>query len=1662
MNDPEFDPAQGDDKHAGEGDTCRICRSEGSSHEPLFYPCKCSGSIKFVHQDCLMEWLSHSNKKHCELCKTPFRFTKLYDSHMPQTLPLAIFVKRACVHSLHYLLTWARAITVALVWLVVLPWCIRWSWRGLFWTLDAGWARDPWLAKMKAQSHSSSSTAAAPESGSPAPSFAATAQPFGLSLSRFILGALFYPWKPLSQPILYPPTNNTSDALFISPHSSLLSDVKAINSLTPYPWVNRFILDVLEGEVITLFVVIAFILVFLIREWVVQQQPIINAAAHIRDAELQLDVAERAARRLQDVEEEMQENAEEEAQENAVEEAQVNSEEEAQEDADEAPPRAPQRHMRLFEHSSSESDASDEQPDHFLGWGAIESLMDNAGVPHEFEGEDHEEYMQSFEEATEELLEQLKFAEEYGISPAEVAENLWTILENMPRIEKSLWKDFLLNEPRTKHAMMGSLPGENDMSEDHHSENGATASGSTAQNVLEDNEPQSSERRPTMPPRDASSHAQRVLQSIEEGSGNVDHGLNDADAHSSRGSWQSVTTSPNPEISPSLTTSEPQEESLQHTENDEVASPGGKTLDITDEAQPSSTSEGNQEASMNRTTVGHVSVAAAESLASPVEGFPPATDSDPTPYDQPQNSPRGDSSLLETPAVEQRQEEPQKNLISRLFDWFWADIVPEEVENEPLPGIVDEEVVRNVAEEPPFVHVHANLPAPEPENGQDPEVLQAAAEAGLDAEAIEDAEDLEGVLELIGMQGPLVGLLQTAMFCGVLITTTLWTAIGVPYLFGKLALIFFSDPITSMVLTPLRFISFIADMIVDATVYVGGAATYFGSQVISQLLSVVLGSLFRKSSLGYVEFLAKRAHSAADAAAGRISDALTGEGLLEMGPLMKSIQAHQALHMLQAEVAQVTNFMVDRTIAASYHMQHSTVQQICHHLIALMKNGIQEAISDFSWARAILKQGISEAVKNGSFTLTVTKDAQPLDPSLAVWTSADRCLTVSAGYVFLAVIGTMYLLRKDSIFGSPSLQKIEKSFADLLKQAGGVLKVILIISIEMLVFPLYCGILLDCALLPLFGDASIANRLEFANRSPWLFAFLHWFIGTCYMFHFALFVSMCRRIMRRGVLYFIRDPDDPTFHPVRDVLERSVTTQLRKIAFSGLIYGGLVIVCLGGVVWSVSQIFGIFPIRWMWPESELEFPIDFLVYNLLAPFVATYLFPSKGMEIVFGRWLRLCARSLRLSQFLFGDRRKVEEGYLSNEPWSGRLNPLKNERSMINSELFVKDGSYVRAPASDQVRIPRGERVFLEVSENDDRVDGASSSNGVHGRQPENFVQVYIPPWFRLRIFAFISCLWMFAIAMGFGVTVVPMAFGRQLLPLLLPTRVVPNDLYAFAVGIVVLGVVLQCLINGRRGVTSMKRKASRQSLAGLYENVSKQVGCMFRSAYVYGFAVVVVPTLFALVLQLYLILPLHTYMGSATPASGEVLPYLGSTEGAEISLANSTTTAFSKVHNAQPVVASHTFHVLQDWTLGFIYGRVVLRLMLLSRNSRPAAALRLITRDGFTNPNVKLATRAFVAPTLLLFSIILCCPPLLASVLDTTMLSKAVSDDVRTKLYRYSYPICASQGLGLWCAWSMARGMQRWRGRIKDEVYLIGERLHNFGEKRPPEGSKSVVRKHG
>ncbi|KAL4588703.1 hypothetical protein LXL04_001598 [Taraxacum kok-saghyz] len=121
-----------DDDDDEEGDVCRICRNPGDADNPLRYPCACSGSIKFVHQDCLLQWLNHSNARQCEVCKHPFSFSPVYAENAPAKLPFQEFVVGMSMKACHILQFFLRLTFVLSVWLVIIPFITFWIWRFSF------------------------------------------------------------------------------------------------------------------------------------------------------------------------------------------------------------------------------------------------------------------------------------------------------------------------------------------------------------------------------------------------------------------------------------------------------------------------------------------------------------------------------------------------------------------------------------------------------------------------------------------------------------------------------------------------------------------------------------------------------------------------------------------------------------------------------------------------------------------------------------------------------------------------------------------------------------------------------------------------------------------------------------------------------------------------------------------------------------------------------------------------------------------------------------------------------------------------------------------------------------------------------------------------------------------------------------------------------------------------------------------------------------------------------------------------------------------------------------------------------------------------------------------------------------------------------------------
>ncbi|KAH8696035.1 RING finger membrane protein [Talaromyces proteolyticus] len=1571
MNDPAYATninAKG--KGVDEPDTCRICRGEGSDEEQLFYPCKCSGSIKFVHQNCLMEWLSHSQKKYCELCKTPFRFTKLYDPDMPSELPAPVFVKELIILGVRSLLTWLRFVLVAFVWLGWLPWSMRAIWRALFWLADGRWPSSQnspshqvnmqavmngttHINHTLAISHPATSTAMQAVGSetstilSPMTSILnfSTGEPMVFAIAKRVFLGLFVSTS--STPSGSNPSQINTTISTRPRQPSWLSNVTFLNSLTSSPTVNNIVIDTLEGQLITLLVVISFILVFLIREWVVQQQPAVNVADDERDAVVQL-IAEPGNR-----------------------EDRVQAADDVQ-------------NMHL--------EATDQQLD-------IAQDENNINAEEHFSSEDESPI---------------------GSRPSSPE---FTAIDSRPIFQTRA------------SSSRPILPSRNALDE-----------ASNIQRTLE--ETASTSANPTWPGIDTfkelwtrgEGNPDRILQIIQEEGREEELGwVVNAMTKLKRAN----TTQNSNVISPS---SDGQlreildEEELNNNFNENIVATDHRNLDL------GSSTFGAQAVEPPFDPLNDV-FANTDSINPPRESQPvgdrlelpnfEARAINPEPFDT-QIAP-AEPSLLDTDATGtanaalnavDTMETAQQPLADRIFDWFWGDLTPSD---EPEAHAHDDEhIIENIAQEAPFV------PVPNRQNDvggaaavnawQDLGAAPADNREANDVDVVEEADDFEGILELIGMQGPIFGLLQNGVFSALLISFTIAVGIWLPYLWGKIALVFLTSPIQLFVTVPLAMLSIAADVAVDTLIGSVGYILYWASIIMKGLLrpvSVLVpifdwipqSTLFTKTSLTLI-----------DGSSQRLKKVLIGLFDFQDTDLpMFSVLAHQALRIHEARIAELARFLWNMVRLVVYDFPIGLLA--CDFRHVLSSSTFKINLASFTEQ---LRSGFDAVMKLGLMVLGKLNGADEIvtivgsDQELARWDTKDRVIAILIGYTFASLLGVLYL-RINSIFSAANRgQRVEGVVADILHQAGGVMKVILIIGIEMIVFPLYCGLLLDLAMMPLFKQATLASRIDFTVSSPLTSLFIHWFVGTCYMFHFALFVSMCRKIMRAGVLYFIRDPDDPTFHPVRDVLERNIVTQLRKIAFSALVYGALVIVCLGGVVWGLALAFDeVLPIHWSSKVPVLEFPVDLLFYNSIMPLAIRAFKPSDILNSMYNWWFRVCARYLRLSHFLLGERHQDEEGRHIGRSWTelftgkgGNVeNPVVTEEDKKTAEqngdrvYFLRDGRFVRAPASDQVRIPKGTKVFLDVTEQNERIDGAvDNAEGLHGKDNDMFAKVYVPPNFRLRVSFFIFTIWVYAAVTGIGVTILPLVVGRKLLSFYFPNFIQINDLYAFSVGLYLLGGTAYALFYSRSTYDRLKERVQPTlSLRQATMYVIDVLLHLSRLVYLAAAFALFVPSLLALLMELYVLIPIHSY-----------------TQAEHI----------------------HVIHFIQDWTLGVLYVQMTLKFIQWRSNSRLAIALNAITRDGWFRPNVSVATRAFILPALIIAVTAVVFPLGLGFVANTTFFhSSAV--EIQSKVYRYAYPTTLTVCLLVYALYLFYKKLEIWRANIRDEVYLIGERLHNFSEKR-------------
>ncbi|CUS11987.1 unnamed protein product [Tuber aestivum] len=1700
MNDPAYNASSASGSNDnGEPDHCRICRSEGSREEPLFHPCKCSGSIKFVHQDCLLEWLQHSQKKHCELCKTPFHFTKLYDPHMPATIPTPLFLKKLSNHLLRNLLLWARALLVGCVWLGGLPYCVRWMWRMWFWLSDGGWWTDQ--AHNRTRTASPTTTALADLPGTPTTTSSAvmssTSSAFGSGLVGFLRSTL------LSGPAAGPVdggkvTANAATAVNATVSNATTSigvrlgglfiDPSLFHNFTRYPAVNGVIVDIFEGQLLTALIVISFILIFLIREWVVQQQPALAGAVALPQLdELQAPQAENAqlpeinpppqdrlphehelARALGQFRDELvlpgpagrepvphrvianprRRRPFPEAVTAANPEADPSGPNTdirtiqkygqgylfndggsepasvglgAMGESSDQPARRPQVNRRAMsqpaeirravEERSEVSDGSSRGPSAFTKYEFDFSFGRRDQTPSPVYTPESGDSSGSRTPAR------------FGRAPSPVGFNRAIVDTQAPLgRERSLYNFSGSGSPNmaavgegpSSDAAEGQInkgkqpdllfqPYENsidneDQWEDEEEEDDMTDSKGKGKEI----------EAPSAHVPAAGSFGLVMIGRRNSGFGT------ESDPIRVRAPTPAAARYSPPSISsPSVATT-----------SDPVLDPPSFTTHTGDES--ARIGEGIYRDRVEAEGMPNTDVRSAEPITA---GSLEAQD-------------------LEVGAIREPRvpmQEPIPHQPAQLFGWW--NRAPDEGNAQEVAQAIegDDTGTEDGADdgtdgEDNGANEVADGPAIEL-----PEIPADAPQAIADEDA---ADDFDGIMELIGMRGPFAGLLQNAAISIVLITTTVALGVAFPYVMGKIVMIILANPILFLVKVPATIVSFVA-----------GFAVEFSTCLLFSLLLVVeqvMRFLFRPIERVVPAFSGVSSSLFLSDILKRL--ALDGQGrVTQKMANLKSI--YMDLRAFPSTGAPPVSTLTRQgwlraSLGATWAMEKLGFGTNWTHPPSFLQDEGANSSTPVAFFNSSFTKVIAALFRTPqNATSTTAQGISPeslslLDP-VNIWSVWDRVTAVFIGYALFTIVGMLYLQNARKRDLAVNGRVLEKIAVELLSQAGGVMKVVLIIGIEMLVFPLYCGLLLDFALLPLFEEATILSRVQFFADFPLTSVFVHWFVGTCYMFHFALFVSMCRKIMRSGVLCeletpilwrgitniakdFIRDPDDPNFHPVKDVLDRPVVMQLRKIGFSALIYGVLVIVCLGGVVWSLYLVTeSVLPIHWSSNEPVLEFPVDLLFYNFFMPIAVQFVKPSDGLQKMYGWWFRRCARFLRLTSFMFGDRMADEEGHHVRQGWAARLLRKKgdvnhpvigadapNETGGAGVEAyFRRDGRYVRAPASDSVRRPKGGRVFVPVTEDNVLLDEQDAPVD-HGNIPNpDFKLVYLPPWFKTRIGLLVLGIWGFAAFTGIGVTIGPLLLGRTVLKQLVPPNIKLNDIYAFSVGIYIIGAFVyagakwklaRSLI--RRGIRTVRESES------LWRAMSKWLVRVAKISYVLTAFGIVLPTLLALMIEFYVIIPIHTYFSNDD---------------------------------------QHVIHFIQDWTLGVLYIKMMGRMLLVNRDSAWARSLQGVVARGYLDPDVKLATKHFIAPAGGFMLVALLLPLGLGSIAANTFLKNAPAEKI-SQIYRYSYPAVFAMFflIGLGYLWKIL--VDSWKQSIIDEVYLTGEQLHNHGEDAPPRAGEA------
>lgn len=430
-------------------------------------------------------------------------------------------------------------------------------------------------------------------------------------------------------------------------------------------------------------------------------------------------------------------------------------------------------------------------------------------------------------------------------------------------------------------------------------------------------------------------------------------------------------------------------------------------------------------------------------------------------------------------------------------------------------------------------------------------------------------------------------------------------------------------------------------------------------------------------------------------------------------------------------------------------------------------------------------------------------------------THFEGLMTTMIGYVVIALsLVLLYMMC--------AIAKLKK-FRRVLGLCYVVVKVMLLVVIEIGVFPLICGWWLDVCSLSMF-DAMLKDRKNSFHLAPGTSMFIHWLVGMVYVFYFASFILLLREVLRPGVLWFLRNLNDPEFNPIQEMIHLPVYRHGRRFIASVIIFGSTVLLMLWLPVRVIKKVLtGFLPYHVMLssdaPVSELS--LELLLLQVVLPALLEQGHTRMWLKGMVRGWTVAMACVLGLRSYLLGDL-PIQEGdnVIQGDPPAPLVPPANNN-----------------VPAAQQPAGGLGGGL------------GAAHQAMLQGGGPTGF-QVYKRPrlfYFRIMLLVLSMCVTLFASSLAS--LVLPVFLGRKLMSLWMGDAKI-HELYTAACGLYICWITLR--------IGTVLYNWIPQGTSAILNKVKEWVLLALKCLIVAVLLIGVVPLLLGLLFELVVVAPLR------------------------------------------------------------------------------------------------------------------------------------------------------------------------------------------------------------